>query len=57
MGEELAASGLKYYHSSHMDGGLNVYFVDTRAEIGVHTEYVYLKGDALTMYDDVPRND
>ena len=39
-----------------MDGQLNYLYVDTRALTGIFSEYVFLKGAALALYDDVPRN-
>jgi Glyoxalase/Bleomycin resistance protein/Dioxygenase superfamily len=39
-----------------MEGQLNYLYVDTRAELGVYSEYVYLTGAAIGIYDDVPRN-
>lgn len=39
-----------------MDGQLNYLYVDTRAAIGVYSEYVYLTGAATSLYDNVPRN-
>ena len=39
-----------------MDGHLRVIFVDARAELGYHQEYVFLSGPALHLYDDVPAN-
>jgi len=39
-----------------MDGHLRVIFVDARAELGYHQEYVFLTGPALQLYDDVPVN-
>lgn len=39
-----------------MDGQLNYLYVDTRAQIGIYSEYIYLTGAATAMYDDVPRN-
>jgi hypothetical protein len=40
-----------------MDGNLKAIYVDTRALIGIYSEYVFLSGPALNMYDDVPHND
>ena len=42
---------------SVMNGQLRYAYVDTRAMLGVYTEYVMLSGDALHIYDDVPQND
>lgn len=39
-----------------MDGQLRVAYVDTRAMLGIYTEYVMLTGAALHIYDDVPHN-
>jgi hypothetical protein len=38
-----------------MGGGLKVVYVDTRADLGVYSEYVWLSGAASGYYDDVPR--
>lgn len=38
-----------------MDGQLNYMYVDTRADLGIYSEYVYLTGAATGIYDDVPR--
>ena len=40
-----------------MDGHLRAVYVDTRALLGIYSEYVLLTGPALNLYDDVPRND
>lgn len=50
-------SGLPYWHSTVKEGEMNVFFVDMREQTGVYTEYVYRRGEALTYYDTVPRND
>ena len=42
---------------SVMDGGLRYAYVDTRPMLGVYSEHVMLSGDALAIYDDVPRKD
>lgn len=39
-----------------MDGQLNYLYADTRAAIGVYSEFIYLTGAAAHIYDDVPRN-
>lgn len=39
-----------------MDGHLRYAYVDTRADLGLYTEYVCLTGPAEAIYDDVPRN-
>ncbi|MDO7834801.1 hypothetical protein Q4610_07050 [Sphingobium sp. HBC34] len=39
-----------------MNGQLRYAYVDTRAMLGIYTEYVMLRGDALKIYDDVPQN-
>lgn len=39
-----------------MDGQLNYLYVDTRALTGIYSEYVFLKGAAVALYDDVPHN-
>lgn len=41
---------------SVMSGDLKYVYVDTRQELGIFSEYVLIKGTAVTMYDDVPRN-
>lgn len=41
---------------SVLDGQLRYAYVDTRAMLGLYTEYVMLTGAALGMYDDVPQN-
>jgi len=39
-----------------MDGQLRALYVDTRDLLGIYSEYVYLSGAALKLYDDVPQN-
>jgi hypothetical protein len=39
-----------------MDGDLNYLYADTRADLGIYSEFVFLTGSALGLYDDVPRN-
>lgn len=39
-----------------MNGQLNYLYVDTRASLGLYSEYVYLTGAATALYDDVPHN-
>jgi hypothetical protein len=39
-----------------MDGQLRALYVDTRDLLGIYSEYVYLSGGALNMYDDIPQN-
>lgn len=39
-----------------MNGDLNFLYVDTRADLGIYSEYVMLTGAAKGLYDDVPRN-
>ena len=53
-----AAAGLGLPHEtvSVRDGDMNVMFVDLREVTGAYAEYVYLKGAALSCYDDVPRS-
>lgn len=41
---------------SVMDGQLNYLYADTLALTGIYSEYVFLKGAALSLYDDVPHN-
>lgn len=53
----LAASGLAApMKGAVMDGHLRYAYVDTRADLGIYTEYVCLTGPASTMYDDIPHN-
>lgn len=40
-----------------MEGQLNYLYVDTRADLGVYCEFVFLSGAATAIYDDVPQND
>jgi len=55
--EALAASGLSApFKGAVMDGHLRYAYVDTRADLGIYTEYVCLTGPAATMYDDIPHN-
>lgn len=51
-----AASGFPAYPSSAFAGQLQLIYLDTRADLGIWSEYVYLTGEALHYYDDVPRN-
>jgi hypothetical protein len=39
-----------------MNGALNYLYADTRALTGIYSEFVFLTGEALAIYDDVPRN-
>jgi hypothetical protein len=39
-----------------MNGDLHFMYVDTRAELGIYSEFVMLRGSASGLYDDVPRN-
>lgn len=39
-----------------MDGNLHYMYIDSRADIGIYQEYVYLTGPAVHLYDDVPAN-
>lgn len=39
-----------------MDGHLRYLYADTRADLGIYSEYVCLTGPALGIYDDVPHN-
>ena len=41
---------------SAMNDQLHFRYVDTRATLGIDSEYICLTGEALSMYDDVPRN-
>lgn len=41
---------------SSMNGQLRAVYVDTRALLGIYSEYVYLAGEALRIYEDVPQN-
>ena len=40
-----------------MDGHLRAIFVDTRALFGHYSEYLFFSGPALSLGDDIPRND
>jgi hypothetical protein len=44
------------FAGSLMDGQLHYAYVDTRAALGIYTEYVCLSGAALRIYDDVPQS-
>lgn len=53
----IAGSGLATpLKGAAMDGHLRYAYVDTRADLGIYTEYVCLTGAAERIYDDVPRN-
>jgi hypothetical protein len=53
----LAESGLAVpMKGAAMDGHLRYAYVETRADLGIYTEYVWLTGPAEAIYDDVPRN-
>lgn len=43
-------------HGTAMQGQLHYLYADTRALTGIYSEYVYLTGAALAIYDDVPHN-
>lgn len=43
-------------HGAVMDGQLHYAYVDTRTLLGIYSEYVWLEGEALEIYADVPRN-
>lgn len=47
------ATGMR---GSIMNGELNYLYADTRADLGIYSEFVFLTGSALGLYDDVPRN-
>ncbi len=49
-------TGFACFPSSAFDGQLKLIYLDTRPDLGIWSEYVYLTGDALHYYDDVPRN-
>ena len=53
-----AARELGLWHDvvSAKGGDMNVMFVDLRETTGAYAEYVYLTGEMLTYYDDVPGN-
>ncbi|QTH22620.1 VOC family protein [Rhizorhabdus wittichii] len=54
--EAISASGLAVpMKGAVMDGHLRYAYVDTRADLGIYTEYVCLTGPAERIYDDVPR--
>jgi len=38
------------------NGGLSYIYVDTRADLGIYSEFVFLQGEGLSVYDDVPHN-
>ena len=50
------SSGLPTIKMTGGNGNIHVLYVDTRRELGFYCEYVHLTGEALTYYDDVPRN-
>ena len=53
----IAASGLATpMIGVAMGGELKYAYVDTRADLGVYSEYVWLSGAAAHLYDDVPHN-
>ena len=53
----LAYSGVAApFKGAVMDGHLRYAYVDTRADLGIYSEYVCLTGPAANIYDDVPRN-
>jgi hypothetical protein len=53
----ISASGLATPMMGEVMGGdLKYAYVDTRADLGIYSEYVCLIGEARKMYDDVPRN-
>ncbi|MFC0304087.1 VOC family protein [Rhizorhabdus histidinilytica] len=55
--EAISASGLAApMKGAVMDGHLRYAYVDTRADLGIYTEYVCLTGPAERLYDDVPRH-
>ncbi|TWC97608.1 MULTISPECIES: hypothetical protein [unclassified Sphingobium] len=39
-----------------MNGDLHYAYVDTRADLGIFSEYVWCRGAAKSLYDDVPQN-
>ena len=52
----VADSGLPVpMKGSAMDGQMHYMYVDTRADLGVYSEYVYASGDALQYYEEIPR--
>jgi hypothetical protein len=54
--QAISASGLAApMKGAVMDGHLRYAYVDTRADLGIYTEYVCLTGPAERIYDDVPR--
>jgi extradiol dioxygenase family protein len=57
LAQAIENSGKTYFKSSAMNGGMNVFFVDLRDDIGMYVEYVFTKGEAEHYYDSVPRND
>lgn len=51
-----AETGFACFPSSAYDGGIQLIYLDTRPDLGIWSEYVYLSGAMMTYYDDVPRN-
>lgn len=55
--KQIDANGFdKPMYGSAMNGDLNYIYADTRGSIGIYSEFIYLTGSALSIYDDVPRN-
>jgi len=55
--EAIAARGLATPKMGvAMGGDLHYAYIDTRAELGIWTEYVWRRGSAANLYDDVPRH-
>lgn len=53
----VATSGLDTpLRANATDGQLRALYVDTRDLLGIYSEYVYLSGAALNLYNDVAQN-
>jgi hypothetical protein len=44
------------HHGTTMDGSLHFMYIDTRSDLGIYSEYVWLEDGARSVYDDVPQN-
>ncbi|MDD3798462.1 MAG: hypothetical protein PHE36_04705 [Novosphingobium sp.] len=55
--ETIVRLGLEVPHKdTFYDGELSFTYVDTRAELGIYSEYVIMTGAAEHVYDEVPQN-
>lgn len=55
--DAIRASGLDMpFGGAAMGGDLRFAYVDTRADLGIYSEYVCLTGAAAALYDDIPHN-